>query len=55
MKLSPSQAKALVALAAGQLLKSHRYLDGRKAYRLHAPDNTLVKTIGRTAVAALFQ
>lgn len=28
----------LLALASGCALKSHRYLDGRKVYRLHALD-----------------
>lgn len=35
MDLSASEKAVLSALAAGWTLKSHRYLDGRKEYRLH--------------------
>lgn len=35
MDLSAGEKVVLLALAAGWTLKSHRYLDGRKEYRLH--------------------
>ena len=35
MKLSRAQAKVLKALITGNTLKSHRYLDGDKIYKLH--------------------
>lgn len=34
--LSPSQTRLLNALLRGETLKSHRYLDGNKEYRLHS-------------------
>ena len=33
--LSPSQQQLLGALLLGETLKSHRYIDGNKEYRLH--------------------
>lgn len=36
MKLTAAQQQLLQAIAAGQVLKSHRDIDGRKEYRLHA-------------------
>jgi hypothetical protein len=38
MKLSVTQQQVLLALAAGQRLKSHRYLSGLKVFRLHPLD-----------------
>ena len=35
MKLARAQADLLRALITGSTLKSHRYLDGRKVYKLH--------------------
>ena len=35
MKLSKAQVKVLQALITGSTLKSHRYLDGEKVYKLH--------------------
>ena len=35
MDLRAAERKVLVAIAEGCTLKSHRYLDGRKEYRLH--------------------
>lgn len=35
MKLSAEAEKVIARLAGGWALKSHRYLDGRKEYRLH--------------------
>ncbi len=42
--LSPSQTRLLDALLRGETLKSHRYLDGNKDYRLHSlnGEDTLV-------------
>ena len=36
--ISPSQTRLLHALLRGDTLKSHRYLDGGKEYRLHPLD-----------------
>jgi hypothetical protein len=38
MKLSMEQQAILQAMAGGSMLKAHRYLDGRKVYRLHGLD-----------------
>jgi hypothetical protein len=38
MPLTTAQADLLQAIAHGQMLKSHRDLEGRKEYRLHALD-----------------
>ena len=35
MDLGAAERKVLAAMAEGSTLKSHRYLDGRKEYRLH--------------------
>jgi hypothetical protein len=35
MKLSKAQEKIIRALIKGATLKSHRYLDGKKIYKLH--------------------
>ena len=42
--LSPSQTRLLNALLRGETLKSHRYLDGNKEYRLHSlnSEDTLI-------------
>ena len=44
MQLIPAQVELLQAIANGLTLKSHRDLEGRKEYRLHALDghSTLV-------------
>lgn len=36
-QLSREAKSVLLALGQGSLLKSHRYLDGTKVYRLHSP------------------
>jgi len=36
MRLSAEARHVLQALAGGSFLKSHRYLDGTKVYRLHS-------------------
>ena len=38
MSLTPAQVELLQAIANGVTLKSHRDLEGRKEYRLHALD-----------------
>ena len=38
MSLTPAQVDLLQAIASGLTLKSHRDLEGRKEYRLHALD-----------------
>ncbi|GAB4425133.1 MAG: hypothetical protein Kow0031_04520 [Anaerolineae bacterium] len=38
MKLSAAEITVLTGLAEGRTLKSHRNLDGEKAYRLHPLD-----------------
>lgn len=35
MELTASEKRVMLAIAEGWTLKSHRYLDGRKEYRLH--------------------
>ncbi len=52
MKLSKTQKKVLRALIEGQTLKSHRYLDGTKTYKLHALDGT-DETVRWSTVEAL--
>ena len=44
MPLTTAQVELLQAIASGHTLKSHRDLEGHKAYRLHALDgqSTLV-------------
>lgn len=37
-KLSATQIKVIQALAQGCALRSHRYLDGVKVFRLYLPD-----------------
>jgi hypothetical protein len=38
MQLTPAQVELLQAIAHGLTLRSHRDLEGRKEYRLHALD-----------------
>ena len=52
MKLSKMQANALQALISGATLKSHRYLDGTKLYKLRALDG-LETTVRWATVQAL--
>ncbi len=52
IKLSPTQYKVLQAIVDGATLKSHRYLDGRKVYKLHALNGDS-HTIRRTTVDCL--
>lgn len=50
--LSPAQQRTLAAIAAGQALKVHRDLEGRKLYQLHTPDG-VVQPVRATTVQAL--
>lgn len=52
-KWGPEHVYVLKALATGQLLKSHRDLDGAKVYRLHALQGTGV-TVAPAVVQALY-
>ena len=53
MKLSESQYKILKALANGNHLKSHRYLDGTKVNRIHAPNGDEVSVVNAKNVQRL--
>jgi hypothetical protein len=37
--LTSAEERLLIALSAGQVLKSHRYLSGRKVFKLSSPDD----------------
>jgi hypothetical protein len=52
MNLTKSQRNLLIALADGNFLKSHRYLDGTKVFQLHALDGQ-TNPAARQDVAAL--
>lgn len=52
MKLSKPQAEVLCALLKGCTLKSHRYLDGTKVYKLHPLDGP-AETVPRTIIDSL--
>jgi hypothetical protein len=54
MYLSPIDARILLALGAGWTLKSHRYLDGTKTYKLHSLDGTPPETVAREHVNGLY-
>jgi hypothetical protein len=51
-RLSPTQARLLRSMAAGSMLKSHRYLDGTKIHILHVL-NGASETIRHTTVQCL--
>ena len=51
--LSDAQSHVLRALKAGQTLKSHRYLDGRKVYQLHAFNGDVERDVSAQAVEQL--
>lgn len=40
MPLRSAQRRILIEIARGATLKSHRYLDGEKTYRLHSLNGT---------------
>jgi hypothetical protein len=50
--LSPAQQQVLKTLHRGATLKAHRYLDGRKQYKLHHLDGSS-QTVRRPTVDAL--
>lgn len=52
MRLSAEARQVLQALAGGSFLKSHRYLDGSKVYRLHDL-NGQSRPVSRATVEAL--
>jgi len=52
MRVSVEQRRVLAAVAAGWTLKAHRYLDGRKEYRLHALDGA-EQPVRAATIAAL--
>jgi hypothetical protein len=52
MPISAEQRDILTAIASGWTLKAHRYVDGRKEYRLH-PLSGEATTVAPGAVAAL--
>ena len=39
MRLGAAEKAVLAALVQGSRLRSHRYLDGVKVYRLHRPED----------------
>ncbi len=54
LRLGSEQKRILCALGQGWALKSHRYLDGTKVYRLHAPTGVW-ETVAASTVARLQQ
>ena len=58
-RLTDPQKAVLAALRQGWTLKSHRTLDGQKAYRLHALTGEVIEvadaTVNGLAAAALIQ
>lgn len=54
MRLSPRDQSVLVALAGDAFLKSHRYLDGTKDFRLQRLDGS-VEEVSRETVETLLQ
>lgn len=52
MPVPPDQHRLLSAIAHGQFLKSHRDVDGHKAYQLHALDGSM-ETVAWEMVEAL--
>lgn len=53
MKLAAAEKHVMVAIANGYTLKSHRYLDGRKEYRLHPLGEGEAENVARDTVEAL--
>jgi hypothetical protein len=52
MKLSAAQEAILLSMAKGDTLKSHRHLDGVKAYQLHRLDGSIA-AVHRSTIEAL--
>lgn len=53
MALSAAEKETLLALRRGWTLKSHRYLDGRKEYRLHPLGRGEARTVAWETVDRL--
>lgn len=53
MRLGKAEQQVLRALVSGQLLKSHRDLDGRKVYALHDAANTTATPVNAAVVNRL--
>ena len=53
MELTAAEKRVMIAVAKGWTLKSHRYLDGRKEYRLHPLGEGEAETVARETVEAL--
>ncbi|HSH01159.1 MAG TPA: hypothetical protein VLL52_01485 [Anaerolineae bacterium] len=53
--LTPTQKQLLQDVAAGHVLKDHRYLDGRKLFRLHYLDDRSPRAINRLTLFILLQ
>ena len=52
-KLTAEEMNLLRAIANGQTLKSHRYVDGTKVYKLHALDGS-IEVVPREIVKLLY-
>lgn len=55
MRLSSGQKDILLAMWSGAALKSHRTMDGDKAYSLHSLDGRPAQTLSRRAVEGLLR
>lgn len=53
MDLTAAEKRVLLAIARGWTLKSHRYLDGEKEYRLHPLDEGDVQPVAWETVDGL--
>lgn len=53
MDLTQVEKRVLLAIAQGWTLKSHRFLDGRKVYRLHPLDEGDEESVAWETVDAL--
>jgi hypothetical protein len=53
MALSEDEIEIVLGLAEGRILKSHRYLDGAKVYKLHPVEGGRGEIVDADAVQAL--
>jgi hypothetical protein len=53
MHLRSAEKAILAALVRGSRLRSHRYLDGVKVYRLHRPDDDAGEEVAAAVVERL--
>lgn len=53
MRLLRKQLAVLLAMGEGMTLKSHRYLDGEKVYRLHSLDGETAEGVAQMLVEDL--